>query len=295
MWTSHAQYVCADARVPHMFGMHRKKAFWARINACRTHEEHMCHHMRIAHVISTCPGLCPSVTCNTLGRLYAPGYNDVQLQYRLGNDTCYGAYLSNVGMLLSCPHAVAFVAMGGILSFIAQTYDEDIVFRYLRGPSLQVSEFQEGDKISHQVDSHGFFLITDRVSPREISLLLGHIATGDPRTETSLWPHPNMFLSESVHNHGVWTPSCYKILKNLKEEIMGENANPKWRNRKQWAQYFKAGNQGKYAPLPDTIPSKEEFKSAQTLVQSAFPVDWNKKRILDIVVPEVFEPNVHRE
>ncbi|KAJ7499531.1 hypothetical protein FB451DRAFT_1162001 [Mycena latifolia] len=61
-----------------MFGMHRKKAFWAWINACQTHEEHMHQHMHIAHVMSTCPSLCPQ--CHTWWSdvsVFAPGMTSV--------------------------------------------------------------------------------------------------------------------------------------------------------------------------------------------------------------------------
>ncbi|KAJ7065962.1 hypothetical protein B0H15DRAFT_972268 [Mycena belliarum] len=188
-----------------------------------------------------------ALTRNTLGYLYAPGYIDVQLVYGLGNEECYGAYIAKVGSLLSRPHAIAFIGMGGILSFVAQLYDPHLLFRFLRVPSLQVSEYQKGDQILHMVDGNEIFLIADSVSPSE----------------------------------------------NLKEEIM--DGRYKWRTRKQWVQYFRAGNLGKHAPTAGTIPSKADFQNAMTMVQSAFPLSWDRRRLRDIQVPEFFEPLAHRE
>ncbi|KAJ6530384.1 hypothetical protein DFH09DRAFT_1326898 [Mycena vulgaris] len=225
---------------------------------------------------------------STLSALYAAGYIDAQLRYGLGDVALYGEYLGKVRMILVRPHAIAFISLGGILSFIAQLYDEQLVFRFLRGPSMQVTEYQKGSSFLHHEGNEEIFLTTDAVSPSEISLLIGHVATGDLSTETSLWPHPSLMEKESLHVHGAWTPGCYNILTNLRDEIM--EGNYRWRTRKQWVSYFRAGNLGTYAPDVGSVPSKTFWDDGASLIRHAFPISWNKMRVRDIEVPESYEP-----
>ncbi|KAJ6517107.1 hypothetical protein DFH09DRAFT_940508 [Mycena vulgaris] len=225
---------------------------------------------------------------NTLAALYAPGYVDAQLHYGLGDLALFGIYLGRIRELLAHPHAIAFIAQGGLLSFIAQLYDEQLVFRFLRGPLLQVTEYQKGSTFLHNDGSKEMFLTTDVVSPSEISMLIGHVATGDPSTETSLWPHPSLMEKESLHVYGAWTPGCYSILTNLRDEIA--EGNYRWRTRKQWVSYFRAGNLGTYAPETGSVPTKKFWEDGSTLIRHSFPIKWNKMRICDIEVPELYEP-----
>ncbi|KAJ7094088.1 hypothetical protein C8R44DRAFT_890456 [Mycena epipterygia] len=230
-----------------------------------------------------------SLTRNTLASLYAPGYVDEQLKYSLGFSSQYNAYKALVGPLLARPEAVAFIAAGGILSYIAQLYDDNLAFRFLRGPSLQVTEYGKDESLLH-TDEYGteMFLTADCVSPSEISQLIGHVPTGNPGTETFLWPHPAVMEEESLHSHGGWTPGCYAILENLKAEIFSGHA--KWRTRRGWITYFHAGNMCKYAPTPGTTPTPKDFHDAQMVINKAYPINWDRKKIRDIKVPESFDP-----
>ncbi|KAJ7109092.1 hypothetical protein C8R44DRAFT_884183 [Mycena epipterygia] len=215
-----------------------------------------------------------TLTRLTVATLYASGYVDTQLKYTLGFETQY---------------AVAFIAAGGVLSYVAQMYDENLVFRFLRGPSLQVSEYGKGDKLLHtNEEGREMFLTADCVSPSEVSQLLGHIPTGSPATEMFLWPHPVLMEEESSHVHGSWSPGAYAILENLKAEIL--SGHYKWRNRKQWISYFRAGNVGKFAPEPGTTPVVKDFEDAEAVISRAYPINWNRMMIRDIKLPEMFEP-----
>ncbi|KAJ7435555.1 hypothetical protein FB451DRAFT_1062444 [Mycena latifolia] len=233
-----------------------------------------------------------SLEQSTLGAIYAPGRADTQLVYGLGQEDLYSEYLVKVGMLLARPHARAFIGLGGLLSFIAQVYDEDLVFRYLRGPSMQVTQLDAGDKILHSEDGEEFFLTADRITPSEVSLLIGHVATGNSKTETSLWPPPSIMENESLHTSGAWTPGCYRILTNLRDEIAA--GNYKWHTRKMWARYFRAGNMGKYAPEPESVVRKQTFKEGEALMRSCYPINWNKERLMKIRIPEEFDPLASR-
>ncbi|KAJ7097373.1 hypothetical protein C8R44DRAFT_552457, partial [Mycena epipterygia] len=216
---------------------------------------------------------------------YAPGYVDEQLKYSLGFSSQYDAYKAIVGALLARPEAVAFIAAGGVLSYIAQLYDDSLAFRFLRGPSLQVSEYGRGESLLH-VDEEGreMFLTSDCVSPSEISQLIGHVPTGNPGTETFLWPHPSVMEEESLHAHGGWMPNCYAILENIKAEILSGHA--KWRNRKGWVSCFRSGNIGKFAPAPGTTPTLNDWEKARDTINSAYPISWDRKKVRNIKVPE---------
>ncbi|KAJ7729519.1 hypothetical protein DFH07DRAFT_969483 [Mycena maculata] len=62
--------------------------------------------------------------------LYAPGFTETNLDYGKGGATTYHRYRDQVDALLKCPHTTAFIAAGGILSFLAQLYDDEIVSRF---------------------------------------------------------------------------------------------------------------------------------------------------------------------
>ncbi|KAJ7852256.1 hypothetical protein B0H13DRAFT_1904709 [Mycena leptocephala] len=85
-----------------------------------------------------------SLIYSTLESLYDIGFVESHLQFGSGGVACYGRYLAQISALLSHPHAVAFIMAGGILSFIAQIYDKELVYRFLEGPSVQVTQFAKG-------------------------------------------------------------------------------------------------------------------------------------------------------
>jgi hypothetical protein len=229
----------------------------------------------------------------TLGAIYAPGYVDECLSYGLGEIAAYTKYLSILGVLLIRPNAIAFIYAGGVLSFVAQMYDKDLVPRLMRGSSMQVSEYNKGDTVKiADVNGDLFFAVSDCVSPSEISMLLGHVATGNPQTETWLWPPPALIERESRHTQGMWTAGFYNILENLKAQIL--DGHYEWRTRKAWISYFRAGNKGTFAPSI-APPSKATFEEGNALIRRAFPVDWNHRPTLSIAVPEIFDPLAHRD
>jgi hypothetical protein len=228
---------------------------------------------------------------HTLAAMYAPGYVDECLAYGTGGMAAYGRYLIIIRALLERPHAIAFIFAGGILSFIAQFYNPDLVRRALQGPSMQVTQYNRGDTVLLREDDSDVFLVGDCVSPSEISMLLGHVPTGNSGTETSLWPHPDLLDRESAHSHGVWTPGCYAIFENLKAEIQA--GHYRWRSHREWKAYFRTGNNGTFAPVH--VPTKQDFTEGANLLRRTFPAEWNLRPTLSINIPEVFQPLAHRD
>ncbi|KAJ7176695.1 hypothetical protein C8R46DRAFT_1029989 [Mycena filopes] len=222
--------------------------------------------------------------------LYAPGYVDTCIAYGKGGAEAYARYLRIVADVLCRPNAIGFIFAGGILSFIAQLYDPDLFARLRQGPSAAVTEYNRGVVVLASPESKEF-LIGDGVSPNEESLLVGHAATGDPSTESWLWPHPDLLEKESRHARGVWSEGLYQMFENLRDEI--QSGGREWRTRKEWVSYFRGGNKGKFAPKH--VPSKADFAVGTGIIRRSFPVDWNYRPIRKIVLPEVFEPLASRD
>jgi hypothetical protein len=143
-----------------------------------------------------------SLICSTLESLYDVGFQESYLQFGSGGTACYGRYLAQILALLSCPHAIVFIAAGGILSFIAQIYNKELVYRFLEGPSLQVTQFAKGKTCWVNNGEEDEVWSTDQVSEGEISILFRHVVTGNPTTDMFLWPHPSWLEKDSDHFHG---------------------------------------------------------------------------------------------
>ncbi|KAJ7873401.1 hypothetical protein B0H13DRAFT_2349097 [Mycena leptocephala] len=235
-----------------------------------------------------------SLDLKTLGALYTPGYVDLPLVWSGpgGGPAVYGQYEGRVGSLLGRPEAIAFVPMGGVCRFVAEVYDEKIVYRYAQGPSLQVSEFDEGEARRIDRFNGSTFYITDRVSHSEIYLLLGHIAGSDSGGDRTLWPTPEVFECESSHMRGYLSEGSYLILANLRRDII-ERKRYKWRTYSQWKEYFRVGSKGDHEPK--SIPKTKDFEAGAEIIKRAFPINWLDLDIGEIVLPEEFEPHAQRD
>ncbi|KAJ6480681.1 hypothetical protein C8R47DRAFT_1284561 [Mycena vitilis] len=223
---------------------------------------------------------------NTLAALYAPGYVDECIPYTIGGVAAYGKYLATINNLLNRPHATAFLYAGGILSFIACFYNPDLIRRLMGGPSMQVTQFNRGDTVLLKDNDEDVFLVSDCVSPSEVSMLLGHVPTGNASTETSLWPSPSLLEKESAHVHGIWTTGYYAMLENLKGDLA--EGHYRWRTHREWKAYFHGGNRGIYAP--EHVASSADFREGADLLRRSFPADWHLRPTFSINMPEVFVP-----
>ncbi|KAJ7918333.1 hypothetical protein B0H13DRAFT_1869513 [Mycena leptocephala] len=216
-----------------------------------------------------------SLMRSTLEAIYSLGFTETFLEFGSGGAACYARYLSMILALLSRPHAVAFIAAGGILSFLAQLYDKELVLRFLEGPSLQVTEYAKGKTCWINNGLEDEVWTSDQISEGEISILLGHVVTGNPSTDTFLWPHPSWLEQESDHFHGAWTAGAYSFLKtwsgpsSLTSTMSGARAR-----------------------------SGRDFETGMDLIESAFPLNWEKRALTDISIPEAdvrlfsnFSPN----
>ncbi|KAJ7084572.1 hypothetical protein B0H15DRAFT_951451 [Mycena belliarum] len=224
---------------------------------------------------------------DTLSSLYAPGYRDSLLTFGIGGAALYDQYLGRLNALLRRPHAVAFIYAGGVLRFVAELYNRNLVYRLAEGPSLQLTEHMAGRKRLLQLGSEPEFYVADQVSSSEISLLLGHVGGTKSSNEAWLWPPPEVMESESLHMRGYLSDGAFKILVNIQNDIL-EKKKFVWRTRADWKEYFRVGQKRMFTP--PVIPSKEDFVEGARLFERAFPSIWSNKNIADIVIPEEFEP-----
>ncbi|KAJ7880242.1 hypothetical protein B0H14DRAFT_2566310 [Mycena olivaceomarginata] len=139
------------------------------------------------------------------------------------------------------------------------------------GPSHQITNFGRGEVLLDTANGKREFFVTDQVSEGEICSLCGFISRGDPAADLFLWPLPTWIEEESLHYHGTWTRGFFSFLENLTEL--------------QWRKFIKNGNKGALKAR-EVVP--EDFDLGKHIVGAAFPVDWNKQRIGDIVLPESF-------
>ncbi|KAJ7462443.1 hypothetical protein FB451DRAFT_1180736 [Mycena latifolia] len=163
------------------------------------------------------------------------GYQERFLTYGNGGVAAYGRSLSSVRELPQCHNAVAFISEGGIVSELAQVIDPNLIYRFVQGPSLQVSEYSKGETFLRRDPPDGVepgLYTTDRVSAEEILLLLGHIPTGHPSTDLTLFPSPATFEEYSNHCRGMITHGSFKILVNLLQDL--DRKKYVWRTQAQW-------------------------------------------------------------
>ncbi|KAJ7681128.1 hypothetical protein B0H17DRAFT_943361 [Mycena rosella] len=221
--------------------------------------------------------------------MYSPGYMDDSLVYGRGGVECYNQYQTAVTSLLERSHAVAFIAASGLLSFIAQMYDKDLVNRFVSGPSAQVTNFTAGRMLLVEKEGIEAFYTADKYVPTEVDVLIGKISTGNPNSDCLLWPDLSLLEEISDHYHEAWTPGCYNKLENLKNRII-EKKQYVWRMQKQWIQCLLRGNKGAFATK--YIPADEDFEEGMELICHSFPKDWQNSEVATIVFPEEFDPRM---
>ncbi|KAJ7224235.1 hypothetical protein GGX14DRAFT_557121 [Mycena pura] len=226
------------------------------------------------------------------GAPYTPGFEDATLEYKSGGASLYKNYLANVAALLDRPEAVAFIAKGGILRFLAEKYCPGLIKRFKAGPSLQVTEFQRGEQMILTLNNSDDYYTVDEVTDGQINILLGHVRTGHANTELYLWPRPELLEQFCDHMKGYMSNSMHQYLERMWKSVHVEK-NYEWRTNSKWKAYLRRGNKGRFAPK--VIPSTEDFEKGKCLFARAFPIKWDCIALRDVVLPEVFDPISHRD
>ncbi|KAK7033868.1 hypothetical protein R3P38DRAFT_3186105 [Favolaschia claudopus] len=226
-----------------------------------------------------------------LPSIYGAGFSDQLMTWAgLGEEHQYGLYMESLLRLLVRPNAVSFISMGGVCKFIAETYSPDIAKRFAKGPSAQVSEFAKGKtkRLDNLGRASGLYT-TDQVSPAEVSMLLGHIKGKTVGTDKTLWPPQSILEKYSSHVRGYLSAGAYKMLCHLRDKILVERSF-EWRTRADWVTYVRLGGRGKFTPA--VIPSQGDFDHTARLLRYSFPRDWSCEKVSNVLVPEMFEPQL---
>ncbi|KAF8133105.1 hypothetical protein K438DRAFT_1787708 [Mycena galopus ATCC 62051] len=225
----------------------------------------------------------------TLSATYEPGYSEPSLTWSRagGAQAAYGAYLANINGLLSRPEAPACIPRGGVIRFVAEVYCPDLVDRYARGPSLQVSEFDRGESRLFAMDGEESFWTADKITQSQEGVLLGLIPGDLPASDRTLWPTPDVFERESAHMRGYLSHGAYRILMKLRDDIMSTNPKLVWRTRSGWTTYFRGGRTGKNRDLDaKLVPSDKDFEEGRDLFENSYPVGWSPILVKDMEFPE---------
>lgn len=109
----------------------------------------------------------------------------------------FDLYRARVTALLARPHAVAFLAKGGILARVAKHFaGPNLVARFAHGPSAWA-------RVIPCSELGGIEYVQDYVEPLEIDLLLGR--TDDTETSTRSWFPSQQLLDYAGVYFGEWT------------------------------------------------------------------------------------------
>jgi hypothetical protein len=157
----------------------------------------------------------------------------------------------------------------------------------MSGPSVQVTVHRGGGNDSG--DLYPKDISWDELSERDLNVVFGYVAGDKPSEDAWIFPMDDTMQELSDHFHYEWTPGCAKIFKYLAQELI--TGCGKARTCKEWRDFFKATNHGMRAP--GTVVNRQYVDDAWDRIQEAFGVIWNKQRLPDIVIRQVFRPRFH--
>jgi hypothetical protein len=203
----------------------------------------------------------------------------------------FGIYMGTLFQLLQKPNAIAFIAKGGICKFVAELFAPDLAYRFVRGPSEQVSEFGKGKTPRLMIDGQSTLCIADQVTDLEVAILLGYVKGKNSDQERSLWPSQALLEQHSLHVRGYLSNGAYTLLEYLANRIRVEKIYD-WKTKIEWKAYLRGGAKGEYAP--SVVPSKADFDRGRKILDDSFPLDWQHQAVSQIVLPERFDPHVYR-
>ncbi|KAF8152124.1 hypothetical protein K438DRAFT_1987933 [Mycena galopus ATCC 62051] len=93
---------------------------------------------------------------------------------------------------------------------------------------------------------------------------------------------PSWIEEESRHFSGAWTLGFYRYLESLRTAIV-EKKRYTWRTEREWRRHIQNSNKGAFKA---TAVTTEDWDLGRRLVDAAFPIGWNLRRIFDIALPE---------
>lgn len=196
-------------------------------------------------------------------------------------------YMSRVNDIIRRPHARILIGMGGPEAWLGRKWGGfELVAQFMEGPSPDVYLHRRGNIDSD--DEHPMFLYTDEMTPQEIDVIFGCIRS-DGDKDRSLYPSKDVLDEGCYFWTGEWDSRMEDMFVDLTKEILQGTA--KFKTPGMWNEYFRRRNRGfrgSKEKLNRVVP--ESLRRLHSKLLEGFPVDWHKRRIVDIELPEEYRP-----
>ena len=197
-------------------------------------------------------------------------------------------YLSRVNDIIRRPHARILIGMGGPEAWLGRKWGgPELVAQFMEGPSPDVYLHRRG-----YIDSdneHPMFLYMDKMTPQEIDVLFGCIHNDSDR-DRSLYPSRDILDKGCFFWSGEWDTRMDTMFNDITKEILQGSA--KFRTPGMWNKYFRRLNRshrGSKERLNQVVPAM--LARLHSRIIDGFPVDWNKRRLSGIELPEEYRPH----
>ncbi|KAF8174332.1 hypothetical protein K438DRAFT_1771687 [Mycena galopus ATCC 62051] len=153
------------------------------------------------------------------------------------------------------------VAQGGVIRFVAEIFDQDIVRQYALGPSLQVSQFYKGESRLLTGPKGTFYWGTLR---QKIKTPIVYVVVP-----------PEIFEAGCSHMRGYLSAGALKILNGLEDEYFQDPPNLHWYTASHWHKHFRNGRTGRFkGTKPEFIPDYSHWAEGKDLFTRSYPKDW---------------------
>ena len=196
-------------------------------------------------------------------------------------------YMSRVNDIIRRPHARILIGLGGPEAWLGRKWGgSELVAQFMDGPSPDVYLHRRGYIDSD--DDHPMFLYTDEMSSQEIDVLFGCIRSDSDR-DRSLYPSRDILEEGCFFWTGEWDARMEEMFNDLTKDILQGSA--KFKTPGMWNEYFRRLNRsrrGSKERLNQLVPAM--LDKLHTKLLDGFPVDWHKRRIADIELPEEYRP-----
>ncbi|KAJ6449627.1 hypothetical protein C8R47DRAFT_999131 [Mycena vitilis] len=210
------------------------------------------------------------------------GSGEAPLQYGRGGPEFANEYNRRFLDLMRRPHMRRLASMGGVFGWIAWKTELGLVSDFMKGPSIQVTQFNRGWNDGHQDDP--LFVTCDEISFRDQETILGHVRDG--QTERWVWPTESILLELCDHYSGEMTPDVDACLASIYTEVRKGEAQA--RARSGWDKFFRRANRGALKPAHPKI-SRTELEAEEARMRSMFVDRWSTVKVRDMVMPGIFK------
>ena len=214
--------------------------------------------------------------------IYNVGFQEPPLSPADNAATFCATYLARMNDILRRPHARAFIAEGGQLSWIARRWTGlRLVEEFMSGPSIQTTVHNRGFYDSASEDAS--YLSHDIVSEQEKDLLLGYCPGSNGCLGRWLFPPADIFNGNFELWTGEWNAALDHIYCRLADDIARGKA--KLRTREKWKCWIRNNERGRRRPA--YLPSAADFQSVmEGIALAGLKPTWNKEPLNDITFPE---------